>query len=105
MDDLIVLIGETFTQNTIGEQIATETRTEVWAHLNSVSRSEWFAAGKNGLQPAIVAVTPIVNYSGEKLVDYAGKRYAIYRTYFRDDSDEIELYLEERAGLNVGDDA
>lgn len=105
MDDLITLIGEAFAQNAIGEPIATETRVTVWAHINSVSRSEWFAGGKNGLQPAIVAITPIANYSGEKLVDYAGKRYAVYRTYFPDNSDDIELYLEERAGLNVGDPA
>lgn len=28
----------------------------------------------------------------------AGNRYSIYRTYFADGGDEIELYLEEKVG-------
>lgn len=103
MDDLITLVGETFAQNEIGEQIATETRTAVWAHLRSVSASEYFAGGKIGLQPDIVAITPVSNYNGEKIVEYNGKGYAVYRTYFPENSDDIELYLEVRTGLDAGD--
>lgn len=99
MDDLLTLIAETYTQDNIGQQIATETATEVWAHLSSVSRAEWYAAGRDGLQPDFVAETPIANYDGQKIAEWRGKRYAIYRTYFRDGSDMIELYLEERAGV------
>ena len=99
MDDLLTLITEAYTQNAIGEQIATETRVEVWAHIMSASRAEWYEGGKAGLQPAYVAETPIVNYGGQKLCEWRGRRYAIYRTYFRDGSDLIELYLEERAGV------
>lgn len=99
MDDLIVLIAETYTENSIGVRVPTETRREVWAHMRSVTRAEWSAAGLAGLQPAIVAETNRVNYAGEKLAEVNGTRYAVYRTYAADNSDVIELYLEERAGV------
>ena len=99
MDDLLTLIAETYAQDDIGQQIATETATNVWAHLRSVSRAEWFAAGRDGMQPELVAETPIVNYNGERIAVWRGKRYNVYRTYFADGSDTIELYLEERVGV------
>lgn len=84
----------------------TETATSVWAHLQSVTRAEWADAGQNGLQPQLVAVTPIVNYSGEQIVQIGSgenaRRYAVYRTYLDPDNDSIELYLERKAGVARG---
>lgn len=85
----------------IGVQIATETTTQVWARLQSATRAEFYSAGQNGLQPSLVAVTPIANYAGQKLAEWRGTRYSIYRTYFATGSDEIELYLEEKVGNDV----
>lgn len=68
MDDLILLISESYKKDAIGNVTVTETATSVWAHLQSVTRAEWADAGQNGLQPQLVAVTPIVNYSGEQIV-------------------------------------
>lgn len=99
MDDLLTLIAVSYEQDNIGQQIAAETSADVWAHLRSVSRSEWYAAGRDGMQPAIVAEMPIVNYHGERTAVWHGKRYNVYRTYFVDGSDVIELYLEERVGV------
>lgn len=96
MDELITLISESFTTDAIGQRIPVETMREVWAHISSVSRSEWFQAGQNGMRPALVAVTPKANYADEKTVGIRGKRYSVYRTYFTYDSDTIELYLEEK---------
>lgn len=101
LDDLITLISQTFEQNDIGVQIATETVTQVWARLQSATRAEFYSAGQNGLQPSLVAVTPIANYAGQKLAEWRGTRYSIYRTYFATGSDEIELYLEEKVGNDV----
>lgn len=98
MDDFIKLIKETFVTNEIGVQIATETQTEVLAHIQTASRSEWAAAGQNGLQPSFVAVTNRVNYDGEKIAILNGQRYSIYRVYLPNNSDMIELYCEQRAG-------
>lgn len=104
MDDLITLIKEGYVRDEIGQMVPVETSRRVWAHLQSVTRAEWAEAGQNGMQPQLVAVTPIVNYGGESIVQLgegeSAKRYAVYRTYFGPDTDNIELYLERKVGTN-----
>lgn len=99
MDNLIQLIDEEFTQDDLGIQTSTETKRNIWARIQSVKRADWYAAGRNGLQPSLVAVTPVFNYAGEKIAVVQGRRYSIYRTFSPEDSDYIELYLEEKAGV------
>lgn len=99
MDEQIGLISETYATDSIGQEIATETITMVWARISSIERSEWLAAGQQGLQPEFVAETPVVNYSGEELVERGGTRYSIYRVYREDDGDTIELYCRADAGV------
>lgn len=102
MDDLITLIKEGYTRDEIGQMVPMETSRQVWAHLQSVTRAEWADAGQKGMQPQLVAITPIVNYDGESIVQLgvgeSAKRYSVYRTYFGPDTDSIELYLERKAG-------
>lgn len=98
MDDVLTLIGESYAVNSIGVNVPTETRTEVWAHKRSLTRYEWFEASRQGLNPSCVLITNAANYSGEKIAIWGGVRYAIYRTYQKDDTDEIELHLERRQG-------
>lgn len=103
MDDMIYLVSQTYTQDSIGQMVPSEIMTPVWARIQSVTRAEWTDAGQRGLQPQLVAITPIVNYNGEEVVQIGdgevAKRYAVYRTYFGPDSDTIELYLERRVGV------
>lgn len=103
MDDLIYLISENYVSDEIGQHVPSEQSVPVWAHLQSVTRSEWYDAGQNGLQPQLVAITPIVNYNGERIVQIGdgeqSKRYSVYRTFFGPDTDSIELYLERKAGV------
>lgn len=99
MDDMINLVDEAFTQDDFGIQISTKTSREVWASIQSVKRADWNAAGQNGLQPSMVAVMPVLNYNGEKIAVVHGKQYSVYRTYMQPDSDYIELYLQEKAGV------
>ncbi len=96
MDTLITLNGQSYTTDAIGQRIPTATIRKVWARVQSVTRSEWFQGGQNGLRPALVVYTPRVNYRGENAVIIDEKRYSVYRTYYNDGTDEIELYLEER---------
>ena len=96
MDDLIELVALTLTTDELHQRVPIESRRSIWAHIQSVSRSEWFQGGQNGLQPSLVADTNRVNYRGEKTAIIHGKRYTIYRTYFNDQMDTIELYLEEQ---------
>lgn len=99
MDDLIILIAFTYSQDEIGQMVAAEQRTPVWASIQSVSRLEWMQAGQQGLNPSLMVSTPTVNYHGEEQVEVDGKRYAVYRTYFNRDSDMIELYLTDKVGI------
>jgi hypothetical protein len=39
------------------------------------------------------------DYDGERLLEYNGKRYGIYRTY-HGRGDQIELYVERKGGTN-----
>lgn len=102
MDELIYLVRETFASDGL-QMVPSEALVPVWAHIQSVTRAEWTDAGQKGLQPQLVAVTPIVNYSGEQIVQRGegdtAKRYGVYRTYFGPDSDVIELYLERKVGV------
>lgn len=104
MDDLITLIKEEYVKDEIGQMVPVETSRQVWARLQSVTRAEWADAGQSGMQPQLVAVSPIVNYDGESIVQLGhgenAKRYAVYRTYFGPNSDTIELYLERKVGTN-----
>lgn len=104
MDDLVYLIGVAYTEDEIGQLVPMETERAVWASIQSVTRAEWAQAGQAGLNPELVLTMPRVNYNGQKIVELrkdCGQvvRYGVYRTYFDRDSDEIELYLEQKAGV------
>ena len=96
--EVITLIREAHSKNAYGMDTRTETRQDVFANIKSVSRQEFFEAGQAGIQPQYVFTMFAPDYGGEKIVEYSGKRYAVYRTYARRD-DNIELYVEERAGV------
>lgn len=96
---VITLIKQTYKTDSIGQQVPDKlVRTEVFATEASVNRSEWFAAQNAGMSCEYVFQTPSVNYSGEKLAEFEGRRYQIYRAYNR--GDITELYLGQRGGLN-----
>jgi len=97
MDGMAKLISETFKSDPIGVRKPTETARDIIVFAKSISRSEWSAAARQGLRTAAVLTTAAVNYNDEKIVEYNGKRYGIYRTYLV--GDDIELYLEEKGGI------
>lgn len=98
MDDSVKLITETFTVDSIGQRIASETKTEVFCSISSVGRTEWRDAGVNGLRAEMVVEMPYINYGGQEIVEWNNKRYTVYRTYIKDSGDTIELYLDRRVG-------
>lgn len=100
MDGVAYLIEKNYTEDDLGQQsVSEEKRIEIMVSVGNVSRSEWFEAGRNGLKPSIMLTTAAVNYSGEEIIEFDGVRYGIYRTYIKGDTDEIELYLEKKAGV------
>lgn len=99
MDSIAYLIKQRITTDEIGQQIETdEKQTPIFIEVQSVSRSEFYNAGREGLMPEFVFVTAAVNYSGEDTVDFAGQRFTIYRTYRSGGSDQIELYVQKKTG-------
>ncbi len=90
------LIKETFINDVYGVMRKNETETEVFCDITSVSASEWFEGGRNGLNPEKRVKIFLYDYDDEKIVEIDGNRFTVYRTYV--DGDEIELYLERKKG-------
>ena len=99
MDDVLKLIQTTYTENDAGIQIPTNTAHEVFCQKRSVSRNEFFNAGRNGLNPAFVFIVFKGDYEGESICEYDGLTYSIYRTYETGD-DYMELYVQRKGGTN-----
>lgn len=97
--NVITLIAETTAQDEYGVWRTTETTQDVFCSVESVSASEFFDAGRNGLNPEYRMTMFNGDYNGERTLEYNGSRYGIYRTYLRR-SDELELYVERKGGTN-----
>ena len=101
-DDSVTLIARTMSgKDSRAKPIYTETRFEILAVSEPVSRSEFFSAGQIGIDPQFLLVINPAEYHGEKIVEYHGKRMSIYRTYERSEN-ELEIYLQKAEGLNGG---
>lgn len=98
--DVITLIGETLTQNSYGVWESTETKTDVYCQVDSISQSEFFEAGRNGINPQYRFRMFFGDYNNETIVEYRGLRYGVYRTY-QGSTDTLELYVERKGGTNV----
>ena len=95
---IITLISETYTQDAIGQTDTHEHDTEVIAQVDSVSQSEFFEAGQVGIVPEYRFTLNKYAYNGEKIVEYEGARYGIYRTYEASPY-TIELYASRKDGI------
>ena len=98
MDATCKLRAKTVTQDSLGFPIASETARETFCSAGSISRAEFFNAGKAGLSPDFVFKVNAIEYNGEDELEYDGARYGIYRTY-RGDADIMELYAEYKSGV------
>ena len=96
IEDVIYLVKERYKADNIGNQIPAEEITPMFAAIYSVSQSEYFEAGKNGLKPDYKMMIYSQEYSGEQKVRYENTAYTIYRTYLC--GDRLELYLTKRDG-------
>ena len=93
----IKLVSETYAPDSYGVLQRTRTKREVYANVQSVSASEWFEGGRNGLNPELRFTMFAPDYQGEKVVEYNDVQYAIYRTY-QARNDTIELYTQLKKG-------
>ena len=93
----IYLVKETYAADQYGVLQPTTTKRLVYANVTSVTGSEWFEGGRNGLNPEYRMRMFAPDYEGEEVVEYNGVLYAIYRTY-QARTDVIELYVEKKKG-------
>lgn len=98
MDDVLTLIKIESTQDIYGQDIETETSADVICEKKSIGQKEFFEAGRNGFKPECVFKIHSHEYDGEKVVEFNGVRYGVYRTY-QPNMDDIELYVELKGGV------
>lgn len=100
MDDTLTLLAMTKEQDDYGVWKETFTPREVFCQVHSISRNEFFQAGRNGLNPSFMFTVFQADYEGEVICKFRGNSYAIYRTYLPANADYIELYAERQGGAN-----
>ncbi len=94
----IKLISVTYTENEIGNQVPTESSTEVWAEETSIRKSEFYNAAMAGLKPEITFIVWGNEYTGQEKIECGGLKYKIIRTYINPAKSEmIELICERVA--------
>lgn len=97
--DTINLYSETITRDAFGVSQRTTNKREVFCKVDSVTRAEFFDAGRQGLNPEYRITMFAGDYNGEVVVGYKGRTYSVYRTYLAK-TDIIELYVERKGGTN-----
>lgn len=93
-DCVITLIGvsDSKWRDDYGNVITAIKKREVFARPSSITSREFYAAGKDGLQPAVkMVLADVLDYQGEAYMDIDNKRYLITRTYNNQKTGEIEL--------------
>lgn len=101
MDDVLILLGEESREkDEYGVWRVTRVSRQVFCKCDSVSRSEFFNGGRNGLNPEMRFTVFQGDYNGETECKYGDRSYAIYRTYHVPGTDYIELYVERKGGTN-----
>lgn len=93
----IALLKTTYTQDDVGEWTETSTEANVFAYVSSVSMSEFYQAGLQGMKPEYRFLIWQTEYDGEETLKYNDTVYTIYRTYIRDDG-RLELYVTLKKG-------
>ena len=100
MDDVLILIRQDMTADAYGVTRPTKVYKQVYCKVGSITRSEFYNAGRSGLNPDFMFTVFAADYNGESVCEYRGKAYSIYRTYLNN-SDYIELYVQREGGTNV----
>ena len=77
-----------------------ESKTEVFCDVRSITQTEWFEAGRNGIEhPSFIFIINRNEYNGEQIVEYEGQLYGVFRT-FAGKNESLELHVEAKGGLH-----
>lgn len=96
---IVTLEVPTYGRDALNQLVKTGTeQIPVYCQIESVSQSEWSAAGINGLKAEYKLTVWTDEYRNAVTAILDGVRYSIYRT-FQHSEDMIELYLTRKAGI------
>jgi len=96
----IKLLKVTETLDSLKQPTTALTARELVAEVRSASQSEYFQGRQAGITPDLTFYLSIFDYDGERILEYDGKQYAIYRTSEYDDG--ITLYCQIEGGVTNG---
>lgn len=66
----------------------------VYANSTSITQSEYYNARNKGFKPELCLKINYFEYNGERFCIVNGIKYEIYRTYQKNNSEFIELFLK-----------
>ena len=90
-DDVCYLIAENPQAHGVFDK-PQEPEIPVFCQVLSVSRSEYWHALQNGIEPSFVLrFSEYADYHGEKLLQFRGKRWRVIRTYVTDHAVELTI--------------
>ena len=75
MEGVLTLIGTTWVQDDRGVRRETSRSRDILCRIDSVTRSEFFEGGRNGLNPELQFTVFSGDYEGETVCQYEGKQY------------------------------
>lgn len=67
----------------------------IWAEKKPLHAGEFHNAKMNGIDLQHIMLVRALDYENERIVEYQGESYSIYRAYHRNE-DWVELYLSSR---------
>ena len=90
-DDVIYLVSEDPQAHGVFEA-RQETEKMCYCKVNSVTRSEFYKARENGIQPLYAfVISEYADYNGEKILIYKDKRYRVIRSYVKNHAVELTV--------------
>lgn len=92
-DNELTLIQNTYTEDDIGNQVPSESKTPIFCGLKSVGRTEFYNAATAGIKPVLIFLIHSYEYNGETIIEFEGNRYKVIRTYSAS-FEELELTCE-----------
>lgn len=97
LDDVCYLLSITTTKDDLNQMIPVEKPYMIFCSKLSITRAEFNTAGMLGFKPNVMFIVDSDSYDQEKLLEYNGKKYSIYKTFQRADG-FTELFCEVKAG-------
>lgn len=96
--NVINLISKTYDVDSIGQYVPILSKRQVYCDVRSITRAEWYDAGRQGFKPDISFVMFAPDYQGEDLIEWNSRKYSVYRTYIAQ-NETLELYCQDIGGI------